>query len=135
MDALAEAGRTPVNLPFLDRQYRRPWQAPSLKDLDDRLAGGGAAGTRRVRPRRPRVCRRSRTTLSCGAWRWATARSGIQVWLYADVPYATTFGWPHWVSETPDEPRPDVDAYWQRLAEEVPGIGGIREARVVRART
>src|SRR5690242_12626863 len=36
--ALAAAGRAPVNLPFLDRQYRRPWQTPSLADLDGCLA-------------------------------------------------------------------------------------------------
>jgi len=130
VDALALAGRTPVNLPFLDRQYRRPWQAPSLKDLDGRLleavplaravyapAGLGFA----AQPDHALVRR-----LALGA-----ARNGVQLWLYADVPYATTFGWPQWVSEAPDGPPPDVDAYWQRLAEEVPGIGSVREARVV----
>jgi LmbE family N-acetylglucosaminyl deacetylase len=131
LDALAEAGRTPVNLAFLDRQYRRPWQTPSLKDIDDRLAEAAPrarsvyapAGLGFVAQQDHALVRR----LALGA-----ARSGIQVWLYADVPYATTFGWPQWVSETPDELRPDVDAYWQRLCEEVPGIGSVREARVVR---
>lgn len=32
--------------------------------------------------------------------------------LYAELPYAAAFGWPHWVSGTPVSGRLDVDAYW-----------------------
>jgi LmbE family N-acetylglucosaminyl deacetylase len=129
--ALEAACRTPVNLPFLDRQYRRPWQTPSLRDLDDRLAHEV-----------PRV----RTLYAPAALGFApqpdhelvrrlalaAAGKGISLWLYADVPYAVTFGWPHWVTAAAAETHLDVDAYWQRLEHDVPGIGGIREARVVR---
>jgi hypothetical protein len=42
------------------------------------------------------------------------------------------FGWPHWVSETPENASLDVDAYWQPLVADVPSVGSIRGARVVR---
>jgi LmbE family N-acetylglucosaminyl deacetylase len=130
-EALAAAARAPVNLPFLDRQYRRPWQTPSLKDLDARLAEEvpraravyAPAGLGFVAQPDHELVRR--LALS-------TARNGVRLWLYADLPYATTFGWPDWVSQTTGDRRPHVDAYWEPLAEDVPGIGGIRDSRVVR---
>jgi LmbE family N-acetylglucosaminyl deacetylase len=130
-DALGALGRSPLNLPFLDRQYRRPWQTPSLKQLDDEIV---------------QVVPRVRAVYAPAALGFAPqpdhalvralalnmAAKGVAVWLYADVPYATTFGWPHWVSETPENPFLDVDAYWQPLVAAVPAVGSIRAARVVR---
>jgi LmbE family N-acetylglucosaminyl deacetylase len=129
--ALDLVSRTPDNLPFLDRQYRRPWQTPSLKQVDERLA----AAVPRVRavyapaalgfaPQPDHALVRALAV--------AVAAKGVTVWLYADVPYATTFGWPHWVSETPENGSLDVDAYWQTLVADVPSVGSIRAARVVR---
>jgi LmbE family N-acetylglucosaminyl deacetylase len=31
---------------------------------------------------------------------------------YADLPYATSFGWPHWVTGEPRDRYLDVDAFW-----------------------
>jgi LmbE family N-acetylglucosaminyl deacetylase len=129
-EALALAGRTPVNLPFLDRQYRGPRDLFSLRRLDAELddaagpiadlyapaaLGGGHTDHRLVR----------RLGL-------AAAASGIRVHLYADLPYAVAFGWPHWVTGEPDEPRRVVDAYWAPLLQAVPGLSALADARVVR---
>lgn len=34
--------------------------------------------------------------------------------LYADLPYASRYGWPSWVSGERGSPYLDVDAYWER---------------------
>jgi LmbE family N-acetylglucosaminyl deacetylase len=129
--ALETAGRSPVNLPFLDRQYRRPWQTPSLKELDQRLAQAVPRARSLYAPAglgfAPHADHELVRRLAV-----ASARAGMRLWLYADLPYAVPFGWPHWVSLAPEEPHLDVDAYWQQLAHDVPGVGGIRAARVVR---
>ena len=131
LDALAAAGRTPVNLPFLEHQYRRPWQTPALKELDSRLAEAVPRVSALYAPAaigfapHPDHAIVRRLGL-------AIARREIRVCLYADLPYATTFGWPAWVTETSGDPALDVEAYWQPLAVDAPGIGGIREARAVR---
>jgi LmbE family N-acetylglucosaminyl deacetylase len=49
----------------------------------------------------------------------ATAR--LPVRLYAELPYAAAFGWPHWVSRAPVAGRLDIEAYWDLfLGEELP---------------
>jgi LmbE family N-acetylglucosaminyl deacetylase len=129
-EALALAGRTPINLPFRDRQYRRIREPLSLRDVDEQLShfveaasviyapasiGSGHPDHRLVRD------------LALSA-----AVQGIGVRLYADVPYAVRFGWPHWVTGLPEDPRLVVDVHWQNLARGVPGVGSVRNARVVR---
>ena len=42
----------------------------------------------------------------------ALARHGMPVELYADMPYAVVYGWPHWVTGDQPDPHLDVDAYW-----------------------
>ena len=129
-EALALAGCAPINLPFRDRQYRPIREPLSLRDVDEELShsveavsvlyapasvGSGHPDHRLVRE----------LALSAAA-------RGIGVHLYADVPYAVRFGWPHWVTGLPEDPRLVVDVYWQHLAREVPGVGSVRNARVVR---
>ena len=130
-DAFGAVGHTPLNLPFLDRQYRRPWQTPSLKQLDDGIAEAAPRVRAVYAPAAlgfaPQPDHALVRALALGV-----AAKGVAVWLYADVPYATTFGWPHWVSETPENPSLDVDAYWQQLVADVPAVGSIRAARIVR---
>jgi LmbE family N-acetylglucosaminyl deacetylase len=129
--ALESAGRAPVNMPFLDRQYRRPWQTPSLADLDRRLADAvprvrelyAPAGLGFAPQPDHELVRRLAV---------ASARAGIRLWLYADLPYAVTFGWPQWVTRAEEYEHLHVDALWEQLEQDVPGIGGIRSARVVR---
>jgi LmbE family N-acetylglucosaminyl deacetylase len=131
VEALEIAGRAPVNLQFLDRQYRRPWQTPRLKDLDARLAEAVPRPSALYAPAAigfvaGHVDHRLARSLALAA-----GRNAIPVHLYADLPYAAMFGWPAWVAGTLADPVLDVDAYWQQLAVDVPQIGGIRAARVV----
>jgi LmbE family N-acetylglucosaminyl deacetylase len=128
-EALALAGRVGTNLPFLDSQYRR--RRPTLRQLDDalgRVLGGAAAvyapAGLGFDPHPDHVLVR-RLAL-------AAARQGVQAWFYADVPYAVAFGWPHWVDGSQPDERLDIDAFWRRLGRDVPTIGNVRDARVVR---
>jgi LmbE family N-acetylglucosaminyl deacetylase len=129
-EALALAGRAPTNLPFLDRQYRGPREPFSLRRLDAAVAtavgpvselyapaalGSGHTDHRLVR----RLAR-------------AASAAGIRVRLYADLPYAVAFGWPHWVTGEPLEPRRVVDAYWEPSLRTVPEVHALGDARVVR---
>lgn len=130
-EALGLAGRSPINLPFLDRQYRRLRRPPSLPEMDaalwravPRVSTLYAPAALGFEPQPDHALVR-RLALQAAA-------QGVPVNLYADVPYACTFGWPHWVSGAPAEPHLDVDAYWLRLLREVPAIGHLRDAIVVR---
>ena len=42
-------------------------------------------------------------------------RLDLPVTLYADLPYAVAFGWPHWVTGKPKDPHLDVDVFWARF--------------------
>jgi hypothetical protein len=61
----------------------------------------------------------------------ALYRGGVPTSLYADLPYAVRFGWPHWVTGTSRNPRLNVDAYWDRFVKTVSELEGV-EPRIVR---
>jgi LmbE family N-acetylglucosaminyl deacetylase len=102
-DALATAGRTPVNLDFLDEQYRSvdPGPAELAAALAARVPQAAAlhapAGIRRHRDHE--IVRDLALELG--------RRAGVPVVLYADLPYAAHYGWPAWV--TGDEPDDSLD--------------------------
>jgi LmbE family N-acetylglucosaminyl deacetylase len=127
-DALGRTGRTAINLPFLDSQYRR--RRPSLARLDAALAEAFPAAAAVYAPAglgfdpHPDHVLVRRLAV-------AASRKGIPVHLYADVPYAVAFGWPDWVTGATVEERLDVDAFWQRLERDVPSIASLRGAKVV----
>jgi LmbE family N-acetylglucosaminyl deacetylase len=129
-EALGLAGRSPINLPFLDRQYRRWRRSPSLTEMDTALSRTVPRVSTLYAPAalgfepQPDHALVRRLALQ--------ATQGIAVFLYADLPYACAFGWPHWVSGARAEPHLDVDAYWQRLLREVSAIRSLREAVVIR---
>ena len=52
--------------------------------------------------------------------------------LYADVPYSSSLGWPHWVTGTAPDPRLDVDTELAGLCASVPEIDDPRSAEAVR---
>lgn len=91
--ALALAGRTPLNLRFLDEQYRDAEQplGPVAAEIEGRLppdahvfapaAFGGHPDHALVR-----------------AAALELRRGGFEVSLYADLPHATRHGWPAWVT-------------------------------------
>jgi LmbE family N-acetylglucosaminyl deacetylase len=49
--------------------------------------------------------------------------TGMPLWLYADLPYAITWGWPVWVSGADPDPNLDPGAAWQRAIDRLP-VGG-----------
>ena len=91
--ALAIAGRTAVNLPFLDSQYRQPDQASG--EIVEALRGVLVAGARVYAPASLGDHHRDHTAVRGAAL--ALHAEGAQVELYADLPHATVFGWPRWV--------------------------------------
>lgn len=127
--ALARAGRTAINLPLLDAEYREPGPPPSLQDLDRALAGAVASASRVYAPAALGQNRDHRLV------RWyarALARRGMPVSLYADLPYCVVHGWPHWVDGAAPDRHRDVDAFWRTLLADVPELEDVRAGRVTR---
>jgi hypothetical protein len=91
--ALARAGRTAVNLPFLDSQYRQPDQTPG--EIVEALRGMLVADTRIYAPASLGDHHRDHTAVRAAAL--ALHAEGANVALYADLPHATVMGWPQWV--------------------------------------
>jgi hypothetical protein len=91
--ALALAGRTAVNLPFLDSQYRHSDQAPG--EIVEALRGVLDAGAQIYAPASLGDHHRDHTAVRAAAL--ALRAEGANVLLYADLPHATVDGWPRWV--------------------------------------
>jgi LmbE family N-acetylglucosaminyl deacetylase len=110
--ALALAGRRPLNLGFLDAQYRdaplSPAEvanavravAPAASELHAPAALGGHPDHAAVREAA-----------------LALAERGPRLLLYADLPYATGYGWPHWVTGAAPVPHIVPEANWKRWLE------------------
>jgi len=108
--ALALAGRTPHNLDLTEYQQREDRREPALSNIDGAVTAAVPAASRVYAPavlgtRHPDHARVRAYALACHA-------AGIPVELYADLPYAVVYGWPHWVTGDPPDPHLDVDAYW-----------------------
>ena len=108
--ALGQVGRGPVNLGFLEHQQREHERPPTLAAIDGELTDSVPAASRVYAPAalgtpHPDHVRVREYALACAA-------AGIPVELYADLPYAVVYGWPHWVTGEPRDPHLDVDAYW-----------------------
>ena len=108
--ALARAGRTPHNLDFLEYQQREDRREPPLADIDSALTGVVPAAAKVYAPAvlgtpHPDHARIRAYALAC-------RDAGVPVELYADLPYAVVYGWPHWVTGAARDPHLDVDAYW-----------------------
>jgi LmbE family N-acetylglucosaminyl deacetylase len=113
---LALAGREPLNLGFLDDQYRdRPVPHDELvAGLAEAVAGAtalhAAAGIRgHVDHLAVRV---AATTLA--------HRLDVPLSLYAEQPYATRYGWPSWICGEQSDGRAEAD--WE------PWVGDLRDA-------
>jgi LmbE family N-acetylglucosaminyl deacetylase len=91
--ALALAGRTAVNLPFLDSQYRQPDQTTG--EIVEALRAVLAAGARLYAPASLGDHHPDHTAVRSAAL--ALHAEGADLELYADLPHATVFGWPRWV--------------------------------------
>jgi hypothetical protein len=128
-EALARAGRTAVNLPLLDAEYREPGPPPALAEIDRALTGMVPTTSRVYAPAALGQNSDHRLT------RWyarALSHRGIPVSLYADLPYCVVHGWPHWVDGSEPDPHRDVDAFWQTFLVDVPELGDLRSGRVTR---
>jgi LmbE family N-acetylglucosaminyl deacetylase len=108
-DALALADRVPIALPFLDRQYRE--SDPATGELARALSRCVPAASALHAPgaiggHPDHVITRD-LALDLGR------RVGLPVTLYAELPYAVRFGWPHWVTGAEADPRLDPDVDWE----------------------
>jgi len=90
--ALAVAGRTSVNLCFLDEQYRDGEQrvAPLIEQIEPLLPPGG-------RIYAPAAFADHTDHALVRAVALQLRDAGFPVCLYADLPHATVHGWPAWV--------------------------------------
>lgn len=91
--ALALAGRVPVNLDFLDDQYREADQP--LASVTARIARSLAPG---VHIYAPGAFTNHPDHLLVRAAALELRTVGYAVSLYADLPHATVHGWPTWVT-------------------------------------
>jgi LmbE family N-acetylglucosaminyl deacetylase len=125
--ALAKAGREPHNLGLTEHQQREDRREPSLRAIDGALTEAVAHASRIYAPavlgtRHPDHARVRAYALACHA-------AGIPTELYADLPYAVVYGWPHWVTGDPPDPHLDVDAYWGERPPGEPRVVTLDEAR------
>jgi LmbE family N-acetylglucosaminyl deacetylase len=116
---MALAGRTPLNLPLVDLQYRA-YEIPRLREAieEDPLDFVRIVSEESVAPLDSAELRRAIDALLpdvAEVWMPAAigghpdhrdvnalavplARDGVAVKVYADVPYAVAYGWPAWVT-------------------------------------
>lgn len=106
-EALGLAGRTPIELGFVDGQYRNG--AQQVESLADAIATAAPADALLLAPA---ALDRHRDHLATRAAAFELHRRGRPVALYADVPHATVYGWPVWVTGGPTDPNLDPDAFW-----------------------
>ena len=109
--ALALAGQSGRYLEFVEKQYTGV--LPRVEELEEAL-GEIPASTEVFAPagiggHSAHVLVRE-LGLRLAAGGWVTA-------FYADLPYATEFGWPAWVTGTDPDPFLDVDSAWRADAE------------------
>lgn len=105
--ALALAGRKPTNLPLVEAQYRddRPSFDEVFLATRERLTGG-------ERLVAPAGIGGHSAHLLVRAAGFVLAAEGFAVSFFADVPYATEFGWPSWATGDDPDASVDVDAAW-----------------------
>jgi hypothetical protein len=109
---LARAGRAALNLDFLEHQQREHRRPPALEAIDAALAARVPAASTVYAPAVLGTAHPDHARVR--AYALACAERGIPVELYADLPYAVVYGWPHWVTGAEPDPHLDVDAYWGR---------------------
>lgn len=107
-EALALAGRSAVALGFLDEQYRDEPQA--LDPIVERLRSELVPGCRLVAP--AALGDHTDHALARDACA-ALSDEGHPLTLYADLPGATRYDWPVWVTGGEPDPHLSVDVYWR----------------------
>jgi hypothetical protein len=112
--ALALAGRTAVNLPFLDSQYRQGDQAPT--DIVKALREVLLPSSRIYAPASLGDHHCDHTAVRAAAL--ALGAQGADVRLYADLPHATVEGWPRWVLDGSSAAADPAAKLWVRQLED-----------------
>lgn len=109
--ALALAGREPANLGFLDAQYRKTSRQPLLREIDVATCAIGPAASAVYAP----ACLGfgHEDHLLVRRYALSLRAAGVPVVLYADVPYATQYGWPGWVTGSGPDPHLDAEVTWE----------------------
>jgi hypothetical protein len=119
--ALALAGRTAVNLGFLDEQYRDDAQslAPLIEQIERLLAPGA-----RIYAPAAFADHADHALVRAAAFELRAA--GFAVSLYAELPHATRHGWPAWVTGTHAPAAKDLaGASWEQV---LAGTGAVAPA-------
>jgi LmbE family N-acetylglucosaminyl deacetylase len=129
-EALSLAGRTPLNLGFLDRQYHGGRPEPSFSQLDAALVEVAGAASLVYAPAALGAPHPDHELVR--EYALALAAAGMPVCLYADAPYCVVYGWPAWVTGEERGPHLDVDAYWQLSANGTAPLTTPEAAEVVR---
>jgi LmbE family N-acetylglucosaminyl deacetylase len=124
-EALALAGRSPLNLDFPARPYRGGRPEPSFAELDAALVARVRAAALVYAPGALGAPHPDHEVVRDYAL--ALAAEGIPVRLYADLPYCAVYGWPCWVTGREPDEHLDVDAYWR-------GSGGAAAPLLTEAR-
>ena len=113
--ALASVGIDPTHLDHLDDQYRT-----GAVDLDELAGSIERAAPRAAALVAPAGIGRHPDHVAVRDVAIAVAaRAGVELWLYADQPYATNLGWPSWVTGEPADPHLVPEAAWARVLGEV----------------
>jgi hypothetical protein len=113
-EALARAGRSPVNLGFSSLAHRRGRPEPSFARIDAALRARIAGVSCVYAPAALGTAHPDHDVVR--GYALALAQQRVPVRLYADVPYCTVYGWPWWVTGEEPDPHLDVDAYWSASA-------------------
>lgn len=109
--ALARARRKATSLDFPESQYRH---GPLDNDALRTALEGAVAGAAQVWAPAGIGGHDDHVQIRNAALELARD-GGLQVTLYADLPYAVRYGWPGWVSAEDDGPYLVVEAWWQRF--------------------
>jgi LmbE family N-acetylglucosaminyl deacetylase len=127
-EALALAGADAVHAGFVDAQYRGCRALPPFAAVDAAIAAAVPAVSEVYAP------------LGTGhgdhryvrGYAAALGRCGLPVRIYADIPYVTPYGWPEWVTGTPEDPGLRVGVHVNGLLAAVPEVGDAGDAEIVR---
>jgi LmbE family N-acetylglucosaminyl deacetylase len=109
-EVLASIGCQPVNLTFLDNQYRGGEQdvGPLRDEIVAHIDGSPTVYA-------PAGIGANPDHFAVRAAAVAMLRRGFSVMLYAELPYACHYGWPHWVTGADPDPYLDVAWDWERV--------------------
>jgi LmbE family N-acetylglucosaminyl deacetylase len=109
-EVLEKLGCEPINLGFIQDDYRGHPQ-----DAGEVLDGILPRVTRSATVYAPSGIGAHPDHLTVRAAAVALHRKGFAVTLYGELPYASHYGWPHWITAAEPNPYLDVTHDWRRI--------------------